>query len=337
MNFKTVFLEVMRTEPINNWAQLLQSDPYLLTAVELMGKIEALGGEALIVGGAVRDILLKKPAHDIDIATNVDVDIIGQHFKTHDIGKSRDFGIVNVLYGDYAFEIANYRAEAGYSDNRRPDIIHKVKSFEKDSERRDLTFNALGLDRHGTIIDYQNGIEDLQNKIVRAVGNAQERFIEDSLRLIRVARFAAKFGFQIEPETRQAMVDLSHLVDNVSAERIHDELFKIAEVSGEALANYLEHLDNVGILQRMLPEIHVMHDFEHTPATHPEGGVFKHTMAALRASESRDPITNLGILFHDVGKPVTRGYTDSEGKPNRGIGTVSYKWSQYSPFYPKIL
>lgn len=201
-------------------------------------------------------------------------------------------------------------------DNRHPTSITKTKSFEKDSERRDLTINALGLDRHGTIIDYQNGIEDLKNQIVKAVGNAQQRFIEDSLRIIRVARFAAKFGFKIEPATRQAMIELGHLVDNVAGERIHDELIKISG-SGTTLANYLEHLDDTGILQRILPEIHVMHDFEHTAGTHPEGGVFKHTMAALRASQSNDPVTNLAILFHDVGKPVTRGYTDQ--------GSVSYK------------
>lgn len=270
--FKSYFLEALKTHTIDNWQQLIANDPYLASAVGLLQNIEQLGGEAVICGGAVRDILLNKPAHDIDIATNVDIDEIEKNFETHDIGKSKDFGIVTVKWGDYHFEVANYRSETGYSDNRRPDQVTKVKSFEQDSERRDLTFNSLGLDRHGTIIDYQNGIEDLKNGIVRAVGNAKERFIEDSLRILRVARFAAKFGFKIDPDTRTAMIDLGHLVDNVSAERIHDEMFK-ASTSGTTLANYIEHLDDTGLLTRILPEIKDLQRFTHFEMHHPESAM----------------------------------------------------------------
>jgi tRNA nucleotidyltransferase/poly(A) polymerase len=334
MNFKNVLMEALRTEPIDNWLDMLYDNLYLATAVSLMEEIEKLGGEALIVGGAVRDIILKQPAHDIDIATNVDIQTLAKHFKTHDIGKSQDFGILSIHWGNYTFEVAHYRSEQGYSDNRRPDQVTQVKSFEKDTERRDLTFNALGLDKNGIILDYQNGIEDLRNGVVRTVGAAKDRFIEDSLRILRVARFAAKLGFQIDPDTKKAMIELGYTVDNVSAERVHDELFK-ASTSGSALANYLEHLDEVGLLERILPEIKIMQKHHHHVEHHPEGAkvrptsggdwksfdwtdpthrdkskyelqkgsVYDHLIAVLRASQSNDPITNQAMLFHDVGKP----------------------------------
>jgi tRNA nucleotidyltransferase/poly(A) polymerase len=319
-----------------------------------MGEIEQLGGECLIVGGAVRDILLDHPAHDVDLATNVDIEKLAHHFKTHDIGRSQEFGILSIHWGDYTYEVAHFRSEQGYSDQRRPDQVTKVKSFEKDTERRDLTFNALGLDKNGTILDYQNGIEDLQNGIVRTVGKPQDRFVEDSLRILRVARFAAKLGFRIDPETRKAMIELNHTVDTVSAERVHDELFK-ASTSGNSLANYLEHLDDVGLLERLLPEIKVMQTHTHHIMHHPEGAkvkpitggdwnpfditdpshidptqyevrkgtVYDHVIAVLRASESDDPITNQALLFHDVGKPAsvkpfinkTTGEQEGEGYP----------------------
>ncbi len=337
--FKKYFIESLNKIPLDKFNELLITDDYFKTAIELLGKIESIkpNSQALIVGGSIRDIILGKPAHDIDIATNIDVEELTKHFKTIDIGKSRDFGILNIKWGEYHYEVANYRTEGGYSDNRRPDQVTKVKSFEQDSARRDLTFNALGLNRSGTIIDHQNGIEDLKNKIVKTVGNAQERFIEDSLRILRVARFAAKFGFQIEAQTRAAMVELSHLVDNVSAERIHDELIKTASVSGTVLANFLEHLNDTKILQRIMPELVETQNYTHFQMHHPEGAqvkkahsnewepfditnpdhqdkskydlqrgtVWDHIMAALRTSNATDPITNLAILFHDIGKPVT--------------------------------
>lgn len=352
--FGKFFIEALRTEPVEGWTEMLQSNTYLATAVDLMKEIEKLGGEAMMVGGVVRDILLGHPAHDIDIATNVDIEVLAQRFKTHDIGRSQEFGILSIHWGDYTYEVANYRSEQGYSDQRRPDQVTKVKSFEKDTERRDLTFNALGLDKNGTIFDWQGGIEDLQKGIVRTVGAAKDRFVEDSLRILRVARFAAKLGFKIDPETRQAMIELGHTVDTVSSERVHDELFK-ASASGNALANYLEHLDDVGLLERLLPEIKVMQTHTHHIMHHPEGAkvkpitggdwnpfditnpshldptqyevqkgtVFDHVMAVLRASESTDPVTNQALLFHDVGKPAARkpyinpqtGQEEGEGYP----------------------
>lgn len=364
MKFNKYFTEALRKEPIDNWSSLIQSNDYLRTATNLMAEIERLGGEAYIVGGAVRDLLLNTPAHDVDIATNVDIEVLASHFRTHNIGKSQDFGILSIHWGDFTYEVAHFRSEQGYSDNRRPDQVTNVKSFEKDTERRDLTFNALGLDRHGTILDYQNGIEDLKNGIVRTVGSPHDRFIEDSLRILRVARFAAKLGFKIDPETRKVMIELGHTVDNVSKERVHDELFK-ASTSGTALANYIEHLDDVGLLTRILPEIKIMQTNTHHVMHHPEGAkvkpitggdwnpfditnpthldpeqyelqkgtVFDHIMAVLRASQSQDPVTNQALLFHDVGKPVSRiPYINKETGKEEGEGYPGHEHAGLAVF-----
>ena len=157
MNFKEFIAEKLKTQQIDNWHGLLEKDEYLSIAVELLGHIEALGGEALIVGGAVRDLLIGKIPHDVDIATNVDLDKIEDKFSAYDLGKSKTFGVIGVKYKGHIFEIAHYRTEEGYTDNRRPDVVKNTKSFEEDSARRDLTFNALGLNKDGVIIDYHDG------------------------------------------------------------------------------------------------------------------------------------------------------------------------------------
>lgn len=294
-----------------DWQQSLLSNPLLAKGVRLCNEIEKLGGQALIVGGAVRDLILKKPVHDIDIATNVPIATIEQKFHAIDIGKSKDFGIVTVQFEGDNFEVANYRTEEGYSDSRRPDKVNIVQDFHGDSARRDFTINALGINKDGIIIDYHNGVKHLEQGIIKAVGDASERFSEDALRLMRAIRFAARMGFKIDPDTKSAIVELSHKIKNLAPERIHQELLKTAGEGGNVLADYIEHLDEVGLLNYILPELKVLQDFEHDPIHHPEGGVWDHVLAAVKASESTDPITNLAILFHDIGKAVTRGYKET--------------------------
>ena len=314
MTFKEFYTEATEV-PLTNWADLQQKSPMLKAAVGLLIAIEEVNSsaEALIVGGAVRDILLQKDPKDIDIATNMATEELTRHFKTHDVGASKDFGIHTVTWEGFQFEVAAFRTEGTSTDNRRPDSVSKVDSFEEDSKRRDITFNALGLSRDGVIIDYHNGIEDLNNKIVRTVGNAHERFKEDGLRLCRVMRFAAKMGFKIEPETKKAIIELKHLVEAMPGERVRDEMLKAA-TSGNSLADYFIHLNDVGLLEKILPEFKAMEGKPHTKETHPEGGVFEHVISAMRHSRSTDPITNLAIAFHDLGKAITLTFTP-EGKP----------------------
>lgn len=320
------FYEERQTKPVDNWDSVVESSEELQAALDILKAINKHGAEALIVGGAVRDIILGKVPHDIDIATNMDIERVADLFKSFDIGSSKDFGIVAVPYKGFTFEIAHYREEFGTSDSRHPDEVRDVDSFEKDSARRDITINSLGLDVEGTIIDYQGGLEDIKNGMIRAVGNPDERIKEDALRIIRALRFAAKFGFDIEPETKRAVTELGHMLfrdekdpdkTGVSAERLHDELFKMAEAGGPALADFLEKLDETELLDKFLPEVKAMQGVEQQPEHHPEGDVSQHVLAALRSSPVKGkPITTLAILFHDIGKPGTYALTPTDKYPD---------------------
>jgi tRNA nucleotidyltransferase/poly(A) polymerase len=313
--FNEMFKETVTQ--FSGWQNALASNKMLKTAVDLLKKLEEIvpNSENLIVGGAVRDLLLGQEPHDIDIGTNIDIDTIEKHFHTDEIGKSKDFGITNVHYGDETFEVANFREEEGYSDFRRPDSVKMVKSFEKDATRRDLTINALGIDKNGYIHDYVGGIDDLRNKIIRTVGEPFKRFTEDALRLLRVGRFASKLGFKIDPQTETAISELKSLIEKVVPERIKGELYKAAENGGPVLADYLEHLYKTGLLNIIIPELAGLSGLLHKQEHHPEApDVLGHVLAALRASKSKDPTVNLAIAFHDVGK-LTTGDKDEEGEP----------------------
>ena len=320
------FYEDMQTQQVDNWDKVVSSSEELQAALDILRTINNNESEALIVGGAVRDIILGKEPHDVDIATNMDLERVAELFKSYDIGKSKDFGIVAVPYKGFNFEIAHYREEFGTSDARHPDQVRDVDTFERDSARRDITINSLGLDAQGTIIDYQGGLEDIRNGLIRAVGEPDERIKEDALRIIRVIRFAAKFGFDIEPETKRAVTELGHMLfrdetdpgkTGVSAERLHDELFKMAEAGGPALADFLEKLDETELLDKFLPEVKAMQGVEQQPEHHPEGDVSQHVLAALRASPVKGkPITTLAILFHDIGKPGTYALTSTDKYPD---------------------
>lgn len=309
--YNNMILEAEVRKKLDNFDEIINSNPDLKTALSLCIEIEHMepNAEALIVGGSVRDIVLNKKPKDIDIATNVDIDKIANHFKTADIGKSKDFGIVAVLYKGMVFEVAHYREDVheGNTDARHPSGINLANNFKTDSDRRDITINSLGLSTDGTIIDYQGGLDDIKNGVIKAVGKPKDRFIEDALRMMRVGRFMARYGFSMEPDTKNAIIELKDLIKKIAPERIREELIKSAS-SGVQLANYIEHLKDVGLLKLILPEIDTMSNFEHTPATHPEGNVFEHTMEALRKSNSNDPITNIAIMFHDLGKTITQTY-----------------------------
>ena len=287
------------------------------TAIEILNKLESLGGEALIVGGSVRDMILGHEPHDFDIATNIPISKIETIFNCHDIGANKTFGIICVNVNGFTFEIANYRTDAAYTDGRHPDSVKIVKSFKEDSARRDLTINALGMDKNGNIIDHWNGQNDIKNRIVRMVGNPFERLREDKLRLLRVVRFAVKLDFEIDPITFDAIKQFAKDLNQISPERIRDELFKMADLGGVKFAKAITLLDETGLLMEILPEIVKLKECEHNPIWHPEGPTaWEHTLAALKQCNSPDALTNISILLHDVGKTVTKTYNEE--------GTVQY-------------
>lgn len=287
--------------------------------VKILNKLNKKGFKAYIVGGSVRDIVLgdMKP-HDVDIATNASMDDLSKLFKLYDIGKSKDFGVVIVKEGGFQFEVTQFREDGTYKDGRRPDSIKITGSFEEDAARRDFTINAMGINAKGDIIDYFTGKSDIKNKILRTVGDPRKRFKEDSLRMMRAPRFASKLGFDISKGTEKAIQKQASDIVNLSPSRIYQELIKSASQSGEKFAKYILLLDKLKLLKHILPEVANLKWFRENLKHHPEtrgsgGTVFSHVMAALKQSNTKNPIKNLSILLHDVGKGVT--FSQKEGLP----------------------
>ncbi len=210
-------------------------------------KILSEHGEAYLVGGSVRDILLGNKPKDFDIATNVSMDTICGLFNTHDIGKNKDFGIVVVKHRKFLIEVANFREDGVYLDNRRPSSVKLGVTFEEDTKRRDFTFNSLGMDMHGNVIDYHSGLKDLNNKILRTVGSAHDRFNEDALRILRAVRFAVRFDLKLDESVVDAIHELKDSLKNISVERVKDELMKMTSYGSRKLANALKLMNDLGL------------------------------------------------------------------------------------------
>lgn len=274
-------------------------------AREIILIIERQGYSALMVGGAVRDLVMHRPVTDIDLATDMPMDQLAGIFVSRDIGKSKDFGMLNVEYRGEHFEVSGMsRRDACFDQNISADV-KKWLLFGMDARRRDFTINAMAMDAQGLILDPLEGRTDIADKIIRTVRVPDEVFKADPLRLVRAVRFACALGFGIEPETLGAIRRLCPAISASAPERIGRELINLASLAGKTFAEGLSLMEETGLLEQILPEISRLRDFDHDPGHHPEGGVYGHTLAALRASENADPRINLSILFHDCGKPGT--------------------------------
>ncbi|XBG82461.1 CCA tRNA nucleotidyltransferase [Enterococcus cecorum] len=195
-------------------------------ALPVIDKLNQAGYEAYFVGGSVRDCILNLPIHDVDIATSAFPAEIKEVFeKTIDVGI--EHGTVLVLHQDESYEITTFRTESTYQDYRRPDHVDFVRSLEEDLKRRDFTINALALNAQGQIIDLFHGLEDLQNKRLKAVGIAAERFQEDALRMMRGLRFVSQLGFDLEEKTQATITTHAPLLSKISVERICIEFEKL--------------------------------------------------------------------------------------------------------------
>jgi poly(A) polymerase len=275
--------------------------------------LRAAGRQAYLVGGCVRDILLKREPADYDVSTNATPDRVQQLFP-RSLAVGAKFGVVIVTEDEAQVEVATFRSDIGYSDGRHPDRVEYSKTPEEDVRRRDFTINALLLDPEtNEVLDFVGGREDLRVGIIRAIGRPEERFREDKLRMIRAVRFAARFHYAIEAATFTAIVKLAPQVNQVSAERIRDELTKLL-TEGAARRGF-ELLDETGLLPEILPEIARMKGVEQPPQFHPEGDVWIHTLLMLEGLKAGgSPTLAWGVLLHDVGKPPTF-------KPASGPGT----------------
>ena len=223
--------------------------------LKVMLRLENAGYSAYIVGGAVRDMLMGVEPHDYDIATGATPEEIKAVFKGRSVTFAEKFGTITVLEGGDEFEVTTFRKETGYSDSRHPDKVEWGKTIEEDLARRDFTINAMAMDKNGSVIDPFGGREDIKTHTIKCVGNPEDRFREDNLRILRAARFAALFdgGYHIEPETYNAICKYRDKPLNLSAERIRDELTKMI-TSCHPLGCFIE-MSRCGILYQVLPEI----------------------------------------------------------------------------------
>jgi poly(A) polymerase len=265
------------------------------------------GHQAYLVGGCVRDLLLGREPADYDVTTDATPEEVMRIFpETYAVGAQ--FGVVLVPSGDAGgntVEVATFRSDIGYSDGRHPDQVRFSKSAQEDVERRDFTINGLLLDPiNHEVLDFVGGRKDLDAGIIRTIGQPELRFAEDKLRMLRAVRFAARFGYTVEPATLAAIRKLAAGVHQVSCERVRDELTKML-TEGHARQAFLL-LDETGLLREVLPEISAMKGVQQPPEFHPEGDVFVHTLLLLEELPHPCPTTLAwGALLHDVGKPPT--------------------------------
>ena len=268
------------------------------------------GYEAYLVGGSVRDLVLGETPQEHDIVTSAPPSKVRSLFhKTIPLGER--FGVILVLEGEHFFEVASYRTEGDYIDGRRPSQVSLSHSAEEDVLRRDFTMNGLLMDPlTGEIIDYVDGRRDIEQRIIRAIGNPDERFSEDHLRMLRAVRFSANLGFTIDPDTFMAIAKNAPLIKYISAERVRDELTKILTRGDSRRGMAL--LAETGLLAFILPEVNKMQHVSQPHLFHPEGDVWEHTLRMLHLlSEMNSALRSnvrlaWGILLHDVGKPETR-------------------------------
>jgi|HubBroStandDraft_4_1064222.scaffolds.fasta_scaffold130057_1 poly(A) polymerase len=292
-------------------------------AEEIVRTLRQHGHQAYFAGGCVRDILLNREPADYDVATDATPQRVMQVFpQTYAVGEQ--FGVVLVPPAEddevtiarqserskQAVEVATFRADVGYSDGRHPDEVRFTKDPQEDAQRRDFTINGMMLDpATNEILDFVGGQDDLKKGIIRAIGDPNRRFEEDKLRMLRAVRFAARFNYQIDPATLNAIQNLAPKIHQVSAERMREELTKML-TEGQARRAF-ELLDQTKLLREVLPEVAAMKGVAQPPQYHPEGDVFIHTLLLL---EQLHPDSNSntisktlawGALLHDVGKPPT--------------------------------
>ena len=259
------------------------------------------GYQIYAVGGSVRDILMDRPTHGWDFTTNATPENILKLFP--DSFYDNQFGTVGIKIPDDIYEVTTYRSEKGYKDHRHPDTVIWGKSLEEDLSRRDFTINAIAYDGK-EFIDPYHGQEDVKNKIIRAVGVPSKRIEEDALREMRAVRIASELGFMIEPATLEAIKTNAHLISNISAERIRDELFRI--LASPFAADGILLFKQTGLLKIILPELEAAFAIgQKSPERHHIYDVGTHSVMALKNCSSTDPVVRLATLLHDIGKVPT--------------------------------
>lgn len=298
---------------------------------------EKNGFQAYLVGGAVRDICLKKKPSDWDIATNATPQDVMKIFKFV-VPTGFEHGTVTVHFNKTEIEVTTFRTESGYSDARHPDKINYAATIEEDLARRDLTMNAIAVNlKNGKIVDPYGGQKDIKKRLIRTVGNAHERFMEDGLRPIRALRFASKLGFAIEEKTYQeiSQKDVQNKITSISIERFRDEFEKMMLSKKPSVA--LKLMEETGILNLFIPEFSkcrgcIQSDYR---AFH-KFDVLDHLFYACDGAPENKLNVRLAALFHDIGKPDAKNITmqevfDSKECCKKNLETITfYNHEKYS-------
>jgi poly(A) polymerase len=281
------------------------------TAHGIVRKLRAAGHAAYYAGGSVRDLMRGQVPKDIDIATDARPEAVQKMFpRTYAVGAH--FGVIVVLENGLQFEVATFRSDGAYLDGRRPAEVH-FATAEEDAARRDFTINGMFFDPEARkVIDFVGGRADLEARLIRAIGDPAQRFAEDRLRILRAVRFSTVLNFVVEPSTWDAVVAHAASINEISAERVREELVRIF-MSPQRVRGW-DILDASGLMRAILPEVEAMKGCEQPPQFHPEGDVFKHTriMLELLPEEASLPLV-FSVLFHDIGKPPT-SMVDEEGR-----------------------
>lgn len=277
-----------------------------LPVARALSVLEACGFEAYTVGGCVRDSLLGRTPNDWDITTNAtpeEMKACFDGFRVIETGIQH--GTLTVIVDGMQLEITTYRNDGEYLDNRHPVQVTFSKKIEDDLARRDFTVNAMAYHPQRGLVDLFGGKEDLKNRIICAVGDAKTRFEEDGLRILRAIRFASVLDFEIDEDTAKAVHACKHLLSGIAAERIREEFCKL--ICGRGAVRILR--DYIDVIAVFLPELARCVGFEQNTKYHCYD-VFEHTLQALALCEDDDLVTRLGILLHDIGKPLC--YTEDE-------------------------
>ncbi len=296
----------------------LQSPPVKIRY--LMKEMEKSGYICLVVGGAVRDSLLGLEPKDFDLATNATPDEIKEVVDRlkgyrYVLGPQAEKSLANltslvtVPNEKEAIEITTFRKELGYAGDRTKGEFIPAKTFEEDAQRRDFTINAMGMTQDGLLIDPMNGKEDLENKVIRAVGDPTQRFVEDPLCMIRAIRFSTKYGMPIDPATYEAIIDNVDLIPTLSSPRLRQEIGKVL-----IEPNGYQMLMETGILPILMPEMREMEQYHHKLDYHPEDTLYNHYIEAFKKFTTIPNRTELGawaLLFHDIAKPQTADWNDA--------------------------
>lgn len=278
-------------------------------ADKIINLLNSKGHKAYVVGGCVRDYILGKNGGDVDITTSakpilIEQILTEQGIKVVETGLKH--GTVTAIIDSEQYEITTFRKDGEYEDNRHPQNVLFVDDVKEDLSRRDFTINAMAYNHSDGIVDLFGGKEDINNKLIRAVGNPNKRFNEDALRIMRAIRFSSVLGFEIEKETKKAVFDNKELLKNVSVERLYVELIKL--LLGDNVLNVLsEYKDVIAVI---IPELKQTFDCEQNTPWHIYN-VYDHIINAVNYAPKNEVI-RLTMLLHDIGKPLVKT-TDSKG------------------------